>query len=50
MERECGKEELLQWGFLTPYYEGDWIFSVPQAGLMPPEGDSLRVASGLPRG
>ena len=26
-----------KWGILTPYHEGDRIFSAPKAGLMPPE-------------
>ena len=34
-----------EWGILTTYHEGDCIFSAMQAGLLPPEGDSPRVAS-----
>ena len=31
-----------EWDILNHYHEGDWIFSAPQAGLMPPEDDSTQ--------
>ena len=38
-EATCTNAKLgTEWGILTPYHEGDWIFSAPQAGLLSLEG------------